>query len=1731
MNRINESTPIIATKTRPLTSGQSAIVYLSTTSDIGQLTTVFDVDGFLSSPQSILISTTPGVSLVSNGISTIKIQQRFGYMTLRSEASNRWNIVDENAFRDPSQDYTRKGIQFSTIQTSNMTIGSNVSTTTACTTTFLAQNATSLGPLFVSSVGSTRSTFVVNSLSNTSNLAVLSSVSFGQPVSTLSSASITGPISVQGSLAVGGTFTTLSTMYLQSSLTTAGRLLVNSNINVQGVVLASSNIVAFTNVATSTLVSRQIVAGTMLTNTLFFSTTQLYTTSNSSLYVSSSVYVPNTIQTSTLYLSNISTQTLSIVSSLFAPSLNLPSAAILNVKGSFVVSSLYTNTAQVVRLYGSNATSTVNSISTQSSYFSTLLLNDGLYTNATSVRNAYVSTIFSNNMNAESISIGGSSGIQLESLGISTIVISSFVDASVASSFVASADIFAYNVNTTSASVSSIITSSLSNVVAIAATTSLVISTPGLYTSSISARYISANTCTTSSIGLSNANFGSAISSNPAAPYFVPSTLSGLTSNTPSEYIRGAGFPYDPLHIVATRDRSVAAYISNCTVNMSTAYLTVQHSYVANAPSTTGSASIILKNPIVQSTIRLVSVNAGYQTFSLTNYPIDTRVISSTYTYSLVGPVTYAAPSDSQSQQTLIAGGTAATSFRLAYSSDGGNKWTTLPLVGFENGCYGIAFGGSKWIAVGNGTTNTMIVSYTGTVWYSLKMVMFSTAGYGVAWNGLIWVALGEGTNTLATSSDGITWTGFGTSVFSVRGRAAASATGGSVWVAAGEGTNTLARSADGGATWSGLGSTIFSTAAYGIAWNGSLWVAVGSGTNTLATSPDGITWTGFGSTVFQTEGRAIAWNGSYWLAGSRNDPVAQIAYSTNGTTWTPVSCPLVTVYSLVWSAAQWVATGTAPTGSIATSPNGLTWTLTAAQPYTTAYTVANRFASSSAAPSYVATGSGTNQLVTSTDGNAWTPRTSPFTTSTNCVAWNGTRWVAGGSGTYVLAYSSNGVIWTGVSLANMTAVNAVAWGSGKWIAVGAGSAGYTRAESTDGITWTQIQYTTGGFFSGSSTGIVWAQGLWVATGAPEGSGILYSLDGTNWIPQFGSLFTTGRCVSSNGTLFVAGGTGSVRLAYSLEGSVWLSAATSPFSTQVNGVAWGGRVWVAVGQGTHTIAYSYDGMTWVGLGSTVFTTAGTAAVWTGSGWIATGSGTNTIATSTDGITWEGQGSTTFSTQGSSVTSQIIQPNTTVEREEPVKIRWDLSGVALISPSVIEKPARTNPGYDSVASSLDAYTASANLEFRPKFTSGAVRVGLAEATTGAISFAISLLDTGLYEIRESGVLISTVGPFQLSDLFEIVFTGTRISYRRNSVEVYGRSRGVGAPLYAVAQFSLGGTQLYDLDFHPVNTITTSPTSIAASQLYTSVLPSGFMTSPLSFKRPITETVFPPSLWQFDIPISGTLVTPSTQLYAAVYAGATPIFSTSILQTALTPAASTYTLAYTLSTNVTTTPGDTLEVRLYTQRSRGTVTMQPPALSTLVYNLSSTQYVEFNHSGSPSGGQTSDFSLSINNVSTPTGQYMNTSNGVLMNQGFVRWNTRQYGLTIQNQYNDLQTRSITYTGGLFTASDSNLKYDTQYADVSTIYESIAALPLHRYSFIRPYRDAFQVEDRHQLGVITDEVAQHFPSMIHTADSEIVPSLKTVDRVQFRYAHLAATQHIIGRISTLRSKLEGRDRAKTP
>ena len=143
---------------------------------------------------------------------------------------------------------------------------------------------------------------------------------------------------------------------------------------------------------------------------------------------------------------------------------------------------------------------------------------------------------------------------------------------------------------------------------------------------------------------------------------------------------------------------------------------------------------------------------------------------------------------------------------------------------------------------------------------------------------------------------------------------------------------------------------------------------------------------------------------------------------------------------------------------------------------------------------------------------------------------------------------------------------------------------------------------------------------------------------------------------------------------------------------------------------------------------------------------------------------------------------------------------------------------------------------------------------------------------------------------------------------------------------------------------------------------------------------------------------------------------------------------------------------------------------------------------------------------------------------MNRGYMVWPNRLYGFSINNRYNDLQTRNLTYTGSLYNASDSNLKYDIEYANTDTIYDKIDKLPLRYYTFNSAYLSTFQPKDRHQLGVITTEVRPHFPEIVNSVESVHtgLSDLNTIDRGQLKFAHLGATQKLIEKISTLSGEI---------
>jgi hypothetical protein len=146
----------------------------------------------------------------------------------------------------------------------------------------------------------------------------------------------------------------------------------------------------------------------------------------------------------------------------------------------------------------------------------------------------------------------------------------------------------------------------------------------------------------------------------------------------------------------------------------------------------------------------------------------------------------------------------------------------------------------------GRGTINTLAYSsnVNATNWQGLGKTTFTTQCNSLLWMNR-WVAGGLGGNTLAynlnlTGSSG--WTASpSTAVFSSTVNMLA--WNGIVAIAAGTGTgNTLATSTD-GINWTGQGISTFSTACYGVAWNTKRWIAVGSGTNTIVYSYNGTTW------------------------------------------------------------------------------------------------------------------------------------------------------------------------------------------------------------------------------------------------------------------------------------------------------------------------------------------------------------------------------------------------------------------------------------------------------------------------------------------------------------------------------------------------------------------------------------------------------------------------------------------------------------------------------------------------------------------------------------------------------------------------------------------------------------------------------------------------------------------------------------------------------------------------
>jgi hypothetical protein len=124
-----------------------------------------------------------------------------------------------------------------------------------------------------------------------------------------------------------------------------------------------------------------------------------------------------------------------------------------------------------------------------------------------------------------------------------------------------------------------------------------------------------------------------------------------------------------------------------------------------------------------------------------------------------------------------------ATTGTISYSDDDGATWAMVPGgatnsmfssaadiatgasfgVGGSQGANAVAWNGEKWVAAGNGRTNSLAFSDDGGMTWSgiTGKSVFSVEARDIAWNGQMWVAVGRGINfSTAYSYDGVTWIG-----------------------------------------------------------------------------------------------------------------------------------------------------------------------------------------------------------------------------------------------------------------------------------------------------------------------------------------------------------------------------------------------------------------------------------------------------------------------------------------------------------------------------------------------------------------------------------------------------------------------------------------------------------------------------------------------------------------------------------------------------------------------------------------------------------------------------------------------------------------------------------------------------------------------------------------------------------------------------------------------------------
>jgi len=367
---VTASTSVILVDTSVLTAGQAAVVLISSQVPSGRNVTIRDSLGFLSSPQSIIVSTATGINF-ADGTSSISVASPYASLTVSSRDAATWNIVNTFAFPLNQTVANVQSLTTSTMFGANANIGGTVSAGQIVAQTFSAQSTSQIfGPLFVStlvvgvqpnqiSLAPGYSSYIIGNSYISSNAYVGgnvtvggagffgSTVTIGGSLNVSQQATIGGQVTIQGGLTASGLGSVeCQNLVVQSTIDVVGTATFNSNMTVQ------SNINVGGNLTTNTLQtsSVQLVGGAAGYLQLGAPTGPILQTISGGITVNTPVYTSLLSTQSAQVALGISTGSLTVLSNFVGTGVTqflLSSATIQNANGSLLTSSIQTNTLQV----------------------------------------------------------------------------------------------------------------------------------------------------------------------------------------------------------------------------------------------------------------------------------------------------------------------------------------------------------------------------------------------------------------------------------------------------------------------------------------------------------------------------------------------------------------------------------------------------------------------------------------------------------------------------------------------------------------------------------------------------------------------------------------------------------------------------------------------------------------------------------------------------------------------------------------------------------------------------------------------------------------------------------------------------------------------------------------------------------------------------------------------------------------------------------------------------------------------------------------------------------------------------------------------------------------------------------------------------------------------------------------------------------------------------------------